>query len=373
VSRRYGPTPPPDCSAGSPRATKAQESDRGYALANMRSPRTPISLVVALLVAVLVAACGGPLEPTSSVPPSASPSPTTGPPSADCPAGPDPGAVEGWDVGSQTPSVVPVIATARLTCGTNRVVIGLLDSTNRPVAQADRSLRARFFDLAADPETPTGESRGLFTWAIEDTAGVYIMSADFPHAGAWGAEIVTQPRGGPEETIRLRFDVATETPTVRVGEKAPASDTPTAADVGGDLALLSTDESPEASFYDTSVADALKAKQPFVLVFATPKFCTSAVCGPTLDRVKPFAKAYPTVDFINVEPYVLQPVDGQLQPVLGENGYPQEVPSSAEWGLLTEPAIFVVDAAGTVRGAFEGVFADEELRAALAEVDAPAD
>jgi hypothetical protein len=326
---------------------------------------------VTLLVALVIAGCGLAAEAPSTPPPTPSPSPTLGPPPADCPVQPDPGEVAGWNVATQNPSVIPVVVTSRLTCGTNRIVIGLLGTDNRPVAQPDRSLRARFFDLSTDPETPTGESTGLFAWAIEGTSGLYILSADFAHAGAWGVEIVTRPRAGPEETIRLRFDVAEETPTVRVGEKAPESDTPTAADVGGNLALISTDDTPEPSFYDTSVADALKAKRPFVLAFATPKFCTSATCGPALDRLKPFANAWPSIDFINVEPYQLEPVDGQLQPVLDANGQVQPVASVAEWGLLTEPMVFVVDANGTVRGAFEGAFADEELRAALAAVDMP--
>ena len=33
-----------------------------------------------------------------------------------------------------------------------------------------------------------------------------------------------------------------------------------------------------------------------MLVFATPKFCTSAQCGPTLDRIKPIAAAHPGHD-----------------------------------------------------------------------------
>jgi hypothetical protein len=334
----------------------------------MRVLRTPVTFLVALLIA----GCGLAVEAPSTPPPTPSPSPTLGPPPTDCPAEPDPGAVAGWEVASQTPSVIPVVATVRLTCGTNRIVIGLLGPDNRPVAQPDRSLRAGFFDLSADPETPTDEAVGTFTWTIEGTSGVYILSTEFAHAGVWGLEIVTQPRGGPEETIRLRVDVATEIPTVRVGQKAPASDTPTAADFGGNLALLSTDDDPEPTFYDNSVADALEAKRPFVLVFATPKFCVSATCGPALERLKPFAKAYPSIDFINVEPYRLEPVDGQLQPVLGPTGELQPVASVEEWGLLTEPMVFVVDSAGTVRAAFEGAFADEELRAALAAVDVPA-
>jgi hypothetical protein len=327
---------------------------------------------VTVLLALLIAGCGLAVDAPSSPPPTPSPTATLGPPPSDCPAEPDPGQVAGWDVASQTPSILPVLATSRLTCGTNRIVIGLLGPDNRPVAQPDRSLRTRFFDLSADPETPTGEAAGVFTWAIEGSSGVYIVSADFAHAGAWGVEIVTQARGGAEEEIRLRFDVATDTPTIRPGEKAPASDTPTVADYGGDLALLSTDDDPEPSFYDTSVADARAAKRPFVLAFATPKFCKSATCGPALDRLKPFAKAWPSIDFINVEPYRLESIDGQLQPILDENDQLQTVPSVDEWGLLTEPVVFVVDAGGTVRAVFESVFADDELRAALSDIDAPA-
>lgn len=334
----------------------------------MRVLRTTVTVLLALLIA----GCGLAIEEPATPPPTPSPSPTLGPPPTECPAEPDPGAVAGWDVASQTPSVIPVVATARLTCGQNRIVIGLLGTDNRSMAAPDRSLRVRFFDLSADPEEPTDEAVGTFTWTIEGERGVYILSTEFGHAGAWGMEVVTQPRGGAEETIRLRIDVAAETPTVRVGQKAPSSDTPTAADFGGDLALLSTDNDPDPTFYDTSVADALKAKKPFVLAFATPKFCVTSTCGPALDRLKPFAKAYPTIDFINVEPYQLQPVDGQLQPVLDSDNQLQPVPSVSEWGLLTEPTVFVVDATGTVRAAFEGAFADEELRAALAAVDIPA-
>ena len=82
------------------------------------------------------------------------------------------------------------------------------------------------------------------------------------------------------------------------------------------------------------MADALAAHKPFVLVFATPKFCTSAQCGPTLDRVKPVAAAHPEVTFINVEPYELQVVDGQLQPVLDANGSLQATDVTNQWGLL---------------------------------------
>ena len=124
------------------------------------------------------------------------------------------------------------------------------------------------------------------------------------------------------------------------------------------------------AFYETSVADALAARKPFVLIFATPKFCASAQCGPTLDRIKPIAAAHPDVTFINVEPYQLEDVDGQLQPVL--SGDPPAVtpaPATNDWRLLAEPWVFVVDRDGIVRSSLLLIFSDEELETAIAAVE----
>ena len=110
---------------------------------------------------------------------------------------------------------------------------------------------------------------------------------------------------------------------------------------------------------------ALADGKPFVLVFATPKFCTSAQCGPTLDRIKPFLARYPGVTFINVEPFKLKLVDGVLQAETDANGQLQPAPVTDEWHLFSEPAVYVVDGDGIVRAAFELIFSDAELTAAL--------
>lgn len=168
----------------------------------------------------------------------------------------------------------------------------------------------------------------------------------------------------------MRFDVQPDSTVIAVGDRAPASDTPTLADVDGDITRISTDDEPVETFYQTSVADALAARKPFVLAFATPKFCQTAQCGPTLDRVKPVAAAHPDVTFINVEPYRLELVDGQLQPVLsGDPPALTAVPSIDEWRLPHEPWVFVVDRDGIVTASFMLIFSDEELEAAVDAVE----
>jgi hypothetical protein len=332
--------------------------------------RLPRAAAVAALTLVLVA-CGGGSTSSPSPATSGGPAGSGGPEALCARADPPTSLPEAWDPASQTPSVVPLIVTNRIVCGEARVVFLFLDDQQRVVSSPDRTASVAFYNLAQDLETPAVAAQDAeFVWAIPDERGMYVVNAELAEAGIWGAEITTEAPEAEAETIRMTFEVADATPTVQIGEQAPASDTPTAADVDGDLARISTDENPVPAFYETSVADALAAHEPFVLAFATPKFCTSEQCGPTLDSIKPIAEAHPDVTFINVEPYQLAEEDGQLQPVLDANGQLQAAPATDEWGLLSEPWIFVVDRDGIVRGSFEGVVGQSELERAIAEVEA---
>jgi hypothetical protein len=296
---------------------------------------------IAALV-LLVAACsqGGPAEPT---PPSAS-SPTPIP------------------VGS-APSVIPQFITPEIATGEQRFLFSIIDpTTNTPIAAPDREVMVRF--LPADgPAIDAG--RATFIWAIEDERGIYVVDIDLPTAGEWTAEFRTPGLRGGEERIRASFPVTEEPSAVRVGEAAPSVDTPTIDVVGGDLARIATDAEPLPALYQTSVADALEHGDPFVLAFATPKFCQTAQCGPTLDRLKPFVERYPSVTFINVEPYKLVFDQDQLQPELDADGQLQVVDAVTAYGILAEPWVYVVDGEGIVRGSFELIFSDAELEAVL--------
>jgi hypothetical protein len=304
-------------------------------------------LVLALSVALVVVACspGGPAEPTP---------PTGGSPT------PIP-------VSSATFTVLPQLISSEAVVGEQRFLFSLVDPTTiTPIAAPDRTVTVRFVPDAGGEAIDAGQA--TFIWAIEDERGVYVSEVDFPAAGDWTAEFTTAGLRSGTETIPVSFQVQEDGSTVAVGEPAPVIDTPTAADVGGELARIATDPRPVPAFYQTSVADALTAGDPFALVFATPKFCQSAQCGPTLDRIKPFVERYPSVTFINVEPYKLQFQEDQLQPELDADGQLQTVPAVEAYGLLAEPWIFVVDRDGIVRGSFELIFSDDELRAALDQV-----
>jgi hypothetical protein len=329
------------------------------------TPRPRSALVLAFVLAVV--ACGPPTPSPSVVLPS-----PTGSLGADaCPASAPPqGTPEGWDVSTQRPSLFPLVInpSGAIACGATRLMFSFLDANNVPVTAPERSVNVALFDLGADPATPAIEGVATFIWAIENTTGVYVIDVDFPTSGTWGAEFTAVIGDSAPESIRYTFEVQPSPTVVSVGDAAPASDTPTLADVNGDIGLISTDDAPVAAFYTSSVADVLAAKKPFVLAFATPKFCATAQCGPTLDRLKPIAAAHPGLTVINVEPYRLEMKDGALQPVL-TNGKLTPAPATNEWKLLAEPWVFVVDANGVVTASFMLIFSDEELEAAIAAVE----
>ena len=63
------------------------------------------------------------------------------------------------------------------------------------------------------------------------------------------------------------------------------------------------------------------------------------------------------VEFVHVEVYT------NLQDL--SSGELELAPAILEWGLPSEPWVFVVDGAGTVTAAFEGALADSELTASI--------
>ena len=317
-------------------------------------------LIALACVLAFVAGCAG--GPSATAP--------TG--SGSCATAPDPGTPAGWGPPPPpAPDVIPYLinGSAEMTCGPNRLLFVFLDArTNAPIADPKRTAKIAFYNLGRDPSKPTATTDTTFVWAIENERGDYIANVDFPEAGIWGAEITTMAEIGGEK-VRMTFQVSASSSVVRVGQAAPATKTPTAADVGGDLTRISTDPKPDPALYKVSVTDALARHQPFLVAFATPKFCVSAQCGPTLDRLKPFVAKYPGVAFIHVEPYQLEFKGGQLQPVLTGNP-PNLTPTDLtnRWGLLSEPWVFVVDRDGIVRGSFALIFSDAELSAALDKV-----
>jgi hypothetical protein len=140
-----------------------------------------------------------------------------------------------------------------------------------------------------------------------------------------------------------------------VGARAPDAATPTLASAHENLRLLTTSTRPDRALYARSVAQELAAHRPFVVVFATPKFCTSRTCGPVVDVVSHVRKQFARsgVGFIHVEVYE------HNDPSRGYNRWMRE------WGLQSEPWVFLVGRDGRIKAKFEGSLSARELRSAV--------
>jgi hypothetical protein len=309
----------------------------------------PTALLGALATVVLILSACGP--GASSTSPRASANPST-----NAPASPS-GVASG-------PTRIPLLLDVQDPVGTTRVLFGMLDTKNDPIGGPDLAITVAFYEVAKSTDSPTSTVPAKFIWTIPDKMGVYELTTTFADAGDWVAEF-TSTKAGLTERTRVQFQVAPTSTTPVVGAKAPDTKTPTLADVGGDVKQVSTDTTPDLDFYKVSVHDALAQHKPFVLVFATPAFCTSKVCGPTLDSIKALAKTEPGVTFINVEPYKMSFANGHLQPILDAQNYLQATDVTSAWGLPTEPWIFVVDKDGVVRSSWSTVVDPADLTAAI--------
>ena len=272
--------------------------------------------------------------------------------------------------GGSTLAYYPVIISSQLAVGENRVVFSFIDpKTQLPNGTPDLAAAISF--IAPGTTEPTPAVQGEFIWAIEGTRGEYIAHATFASAGDWKAIFLIAPKGGTQQAIGLPFTVLLKPTVISIGDHAPNTKTPTLSDAGGDIRRISSDTTPDPTFYQVSVDQALSRQTPFILVFATPAFCRSAQCGPTLDFVKKAKASAPaSVAFINVEPYNLTYTDGRLQPVLDSAGNLVPNDASNAWGLPSEPWIFAVDRNGVVQGSFEGIVTQQELSDVIAKIAA---
>ena len=200
---------------------------------------------------------------------------------------------------------------------------------------AETTARAEKIGVEASEE---GEAEEIFVTHLElDEPGKY-----------W---VLAEPVGGRKVQAIGNVVVAEESAAPAVGDPAVASDTPTIESTGGDFAALTTSRPPDRGLLRHSVADSLAEKVPFVLTFATPRYCTSRTCGPVVDVVDNVRKRYEQqgVRFIHVEIY-----EGN-DPANEFNRWVQE------WNLPSEPFTFLVGADGLVKERFEGTVSVREL------------
>ena len=191
---------------------------------------------------------------------------------------------------------------------------------------------------------------------------VYVVpQVQFDVPGTWVARVEGKNADGTSMAAGdLAFRVTETSVTVPVGAATPFIKNPTLHDVASISEITSAD-SPEPGLYQLTVAEALEQSKPLVIAFTSPELCVSAMCGPVTQVVVEQFKAYGRqVNFIHIEPWNLAMARSESR----------LMPSQAalDWGLSTEPWVFVVDTEGNVASRFEGLVGASELAAAIAKV-----
>ncbi len=202
--------------------------------------------------------------------------------------------------------------------------------------------------------TAVSEKIGVEGTDSGEVEAVFVTELELERPGTYW--LLAEPVGGPKKIQAVGNVVVKAKPAApAVGDDAPASKTPTLTN--STLEQLTTSKVPDPELYRSSVADALAAKAPFVVAFATPAYCQSRTCGPIVDVVSSVRQKHAAsgIRFSHVEIYE------DNDPAKGENRWVKE------WNLPSEPWIFLVGPDGKVRERFEGTASVRELDTAVRE------
>ena len=244
-----------------------------------------------------------------------------------------------------------VLVASELAMGEQRVPVGILER-NSPVSDATVHLRA-YRQSSSDPLA--SEADAPFKGDGLLGKGAYVARLRFATPGRWLIQVSALRRGQPVLVSPLAVNVVQRPTVPALGDPAPASRNLTARDVQ-DIGDIDTGIPPN-DMHDLSIADALAQHRPTLVVFATPAFCTSAMCGPEVHAVQALEAAYrDRLTFIHVEIY---------QDFRTDPSKRRLTPTVQEWRLQSEPWVFLIDKGGVIRAAFEGPTATDELADAI--------
>jgi hypothetical protein len=334
-------------------------------------PLRPLALGIA--VALVVAACAGPSGPAGTTPDgdwgfSPAPAGTRSPagpsvePSGDAPHTPGPA--------DETAAALMVSTAVWADGGPVLVAVVREDggSAIGPDATASISL------TPLDGGSPTIRADAVIVASEGSEREVVYADLTPGRTGRWRLDVEAVDAG---RTIRAttEVEVLESGATPRIGTRAPDVTTPTVADVGGTIALVTTDPQPDPRLSTRSIADARSARLPYVLVIDSWRFRVSTACGRAIPLARYLADKWgDAVVFVHLEPFHYSLVS--TTPVLDSpDGTPRLTPIAQAWGmgegpwpLEAMPWAFVVDGDGVVRSKVTGVFGTDEIDLVLTRI-----
>ena len=212
-----------------------------------------------------------------------------------------------------------------------------------------------------------GNSAAQFT-SPSEARGVYgVDSVRFDDAGFWEVSVAIEIDDELERATAA-FQVGDDTHVPVVGEPAPRTENllpgdpdapPTAVDSRAD----DDGSVPDPELHGETVAAAIAAGRPVMVVVSTPVYCVSRFCGPITDTVQQLAaeNSDENMAFVHIEVWR----DFETETINK---------AAAEWiwpdqaGDPAEPWVFLVDGEGTIVERWDNVATEASLRDAVADV-----
>ena len=316
------------------------------------------TLPAAVVLALLVTACSGGGEPGSAGP---STSASTGDPSSYS------AEVASSDLAAGSPEPVQIgvfSSTADggvqlLSFGRIEVTFAFMGSDGGQTPTAGPATSAEYVPAP----TTTGGGEGPTLTNPADARGVYqTPDITFPEAGIWKATVTAEVDGGAPMTLEAAFNVYPEHRIPAPGDEALATKNLTIHSKGAPAVAIDSRAQdgakvPDPQLHDTTIAAAIREGRPALVQFATPVYCVSRFCGPTVEAQEELAAEYGDVaEFIHVE--IWRDYD--------ESTVNQ---AAADWLLrgdeLTEPWMYLIDADGMIVERWGPLFDLDDVRAAL--------
>ena len=258
-----------------------------------------------------------------------------------------------------------ILATPDLAPGSRRFAVVITDN-NGVVPLPFVKLTAYRYDGTVDDPGPRSEPTETVTSSFQPFPyggrGIHVATINFTEAGTWGVEARLPRATGDIEFVEVVMPVADRTESVDIGEVPPGTPNRTLADVD-DIAELTTGTMHNPLLYETAIPDAISNGKPTVVVFASPAFCTNAVCGPQVEVLSNLSEQFGTQsDYIHIDLFE------NPQEIQGDLSRARLTPLLQEWGLVSQEWTFVMDGDGVITGRFENFAPEPELVDALNSV-----
>ncbi|MEJ5256013.1 MAG: hypothetical protein WHS89_11730 [Acidimicrobiales bacterium] len=231
-----------------------------------------------------------------------------------------------------------------------RMTFALVTSDGARAAEVPNELT---FQVRDEADQPVGEPVTVAAHRDGVPYPYFPLRTTFPAPGLY--QITALVDGGTRRQT-VQVDAADQVSLRQPGQLMVPVDTPTPEDHRG-VEPYCTRE-PACPLHDRTLTEVLTDDAPTALLVATPRFCTSTVCGPVLDLLLEQVGTRPGVRFVHAEVWADAAATGDLASA-------KLAPVVDAYGLVFEPALFLADRTGTIVERLDNVFDRAELRQAL--------